>query len=84
MGTVGLPPMQRALAGRPWQSCLLLRLPAAQVRNASVGLHYEQEVMLCAVSASIFLVNISLIIFNSRICSLPMEGLWSLTVLDVQ
>lgn len=31
-----------------------------------------------------FLVSISLIIFNSRICSLPVEGLWSLTVLDVQ
>lgn len=83
-GHRGAAPMQRALAGRPWQSCLLLRLPAAQVRNASVGLHYEQEVMLCAVSASIFLVSISLIIFNSRICSLPMEGLWSLTVMDVQ
>jgi len=75
MGTEGLPLFLRALAGHPRQSCQLLQLPAAQVRNARVGLHYDQEVMLWAVSASSFLVSISLIIFNSRICSLLMEGL---------
>lgn len=68
----------------PWQSSWLLWLPVEQMQNASVGLHYEQEVVLCAVSASMFLVSISFIIFTSRICSLPMEGLWSLTMLDVQ
>lgn len=32
-------------------------------------------------AASDFLVSISLVIFNSRICSLPVAGLWSLTTL---
>lgn len=70
MGTVGLPPLQRAPAGRE------LPAPAAPCGARSDA--------LCSTSLYFFLVSISLIIFKSRICSLLMEGLRSLTKLAVQ